>query len=761
MTLRVETRDKTPANGRTESPLQRWLRTNSVLIAGVLITAGFAALMWKQMSLCESLITDNAVLDAARLNNAVAQFRTLYSSEVLARAQVAGVHVSHDYQEHAGAISPPATLSMMLVNRLRDTEGGVKSRLYSDFSFPWRKDGGALDDFERDALPALRANPQTPFVRFETISGEPVIRYATADLMRPSCVNCHNTHPDTPKSDWKLGDVRGVLAVTVPMKSAVARTHAAVQTQFYALAGCGGLVLCVFALAAVRLKRHSDSVEAALHTLSGKQRELAAEREKSDEARRHLQVKADQLDGSRRAALNLMADMAAARDAANAASVAKSNFLANMSHEIRTPMTAIIGFGELLTDRDTSEEDRLRAAETVTRNGQHLLALINDILDLSKIEAGHMEVERLHVNPRKLLDDVQELLSVRSEEKGLSLRVSAANDVPELIVSDPLRLKQALVNLTGNAIKFTESGSVDLLMTCYLSAQTVAFHIIDTGVGMTVAQSKRIFEPFCQADTSMTRRFGGTGLGLTITRQIAQLLGGDLTVTSEPGKGSTFSMTVASGNLTNASTVTSTTAASAQATSTNEHEPTHPKIPDSTIPDSTISTDETPQRERSSRAATTPKLDGRILVVEDGPDNQRLISFLLRKAGAEVDVAGNGRLGVIAAQAARDAGRSYELILMDMQMPVMDGYTATRELRDSGWTGPIVALTAHALSDEIKRCLSAGCDGYLRKPIEKAAFFAAVRQRLDESRLALKNESQSLSQVDSVPAGGSLPNSEL
>lgn len=718
---------------RDDTPLTKWLRENTLGVAGALVFVGFSFVMWQQMSLSEELVEVTAVQDAAKFNQAVQEFRTLYTSEVVMKAKAAGLKITHDYKNHTDAIPLPATLSMMLGDRLGEHESQVRTRLYSDFPFPWRKNGGPRDDFERDALAALRMHPDEPFFEFSSMNGEPVIRYATADLMRESCVNCHNTHADTPKSSWKVGDVRGVLAVTVPMKNAVAQTHASVRSQFYGLAGCGGLVLCFFAFAVVRMSRHSESIEITNQTLKEQQQELKAQREAAEQARAQLQIQVDKSAESRRAALNLMADMEEARDAANAASHAKSDFLANMSHEIRTPMTAILGFGEVLTNSESSDEECARAVETINRNGHHLLDLINNILDVSKIEVGLLEVEQELCSPLGVAHDVCDLLSIRAEEKSLELRVSCAGRVPSQIVSDGFRLKQALVNLVGNAIKFTTSGSIEIRLSCSRNPGRLTFEVIDTGIGMTDEQTAAIFQPFSQADSTMTRRFGGTGLGLTITREIARLLGGDASVTSEPGVGSTFSLSIETGPLDDVAFVLSVDEVTESPS--NQTESVTSTVQNELVETNSAEGGSTDVRAESPKkhpptVSDNPQLSGRILVVEDGPDNQVLISFLLRKAGAKVEIAENGALGVEQALASRDAGQPYDLIIMDMQMPVMDGYAATSTLRESDWTGPIVALTAHALKEEADRCLAAGCDAYLRKPIERPEFFSVIGQHL-------------------------------
>lgn len=385
---------------------------------------------------------------------------------------------------------------------------------------------------------------------------------------------------------------------------------------------------------------------------------------------------------------------------ARAASEAKSAFLANMSHELRTPMTAILGFSELLVDPDASGSDRLNAALTIGRNGQHLLALINDILDLSKIEAGRIELERVGCDPARLLDDVLELLRGRAAEKQIELLAKAMTPVPLRIETDPLRLKQTLVNLIGNALKFTERGSVCVRVECDRQAGRLVFHVDDTGAGMSHESMARLFEPFTQADASTTRRFGGTGLGLAIARSLARMLDGDITVVSTLGVGSTFSLSVGTGPL---------------------HDVAF------------IERFEEARRPQESGAArdSQAQLSGSILLVEDGLDNQRLISFLLKRSGASVTIAGNGQEGVDAALEACKRGTPFDVILMDMQMPVMDGYTAARTLRAQRYSGPIIALTAHAMIGEMERCIASGCDAYLSKPINRALLLRTLAERMN------------------------------
>ncbi|MEZ6114499.1 MAG: ATP-binding protein [Pirellulaceae bacterium] len=391
---------------------------------------------------------------------------------------------------------------------------------------------------------------------------------------------------------------------------------------------------------------------------------------------------------------------------AESASRAKSEFLANMSHEIRTPMTAILGFTDLLRedgDAAYGADERKAAIATIQRNGQYLLDLINDILDLSKVEAGKLQVERIVCSPTKLLSDVLDLMSVRAQAKGLTLSVEFDSQLPAQIETDPTRLRQILINLIGNAIKFTEAGAVRIVASMESrddesgdrSMPLLRIAVIDQGIGMTAAEVGRLFQPFSQADSSTTRKFGGTGLGLTISKRFAEMLGGDIQVRSTPGRGSTFAVTIAARGLHDANALRD-----GQNTGNGGN---------SVVVGS----------DAASPPEPAESLDCRILLAEDGPDNQRLISFVLRKAGAEVTLADNGQIALEMALAAVADNRPFDVILMDMQMPVMDGYQATGRLRDADYRGPIIALTAHAMRSDRQRCLQAGCDDYTTKPIDR------------------------------------------
>jgi len=398
--------------------------------------------------------------------------------------------------------------------------------------------------------------------------------------------------------------------------------------------------------------------------------------------------------------------------AAQAATRAKSEFLANMSHEIRTPLTAIMGYAEtLLFEGDLSKApaQRVEAINTIIRNGKHLLQVLDDVLDLSKIEAGKLEVEPIPCSPVWLVGEVRQLMQVRAEAKGLDLLAEYTGTIPETIQSDPTRLRQILINLVGNAIKFTETGSVRIvtqLLDRHDAEPALQFDVIDTGIGMTSQQVRGLFQPFRQADNSTTRRFGGTGLGLAISKRLAEKLGGDVTVESRPGQGSTFRVTVAIGRLDGVKLLD------------------HPEE---------AATCDAELDETAETGQARPRLDCRVLLADDSPDILRLTSFMLSRAGAQVTAVENGHLAVKQAMGAHDADRPFDLILMDMQMPVLDGYQATASLRRRGYAGPIIALTAHAMSEQREECLRVGCSDHVTKPVREEKLLQVVSRYTSEN----------------------------
>jgi signal transduction histidine kinase/CheY-like chemotaxis protein len=411
-------------------------------------------------------------------------------------------------------------------------------------------------------------------------------------------------------------------------------------------------------------------------------------------------------------------ELAGAQRRVKQAERAKSEFLINISHELRTPMTAILGFADLLLEDGNlalAPDSRLEHLHTLKRNAKNLMEILSDLFDLSQLEAGEVSMCSEVVPLRDVLEGVaSEMLDVAAS-RGIGLDVTYIGKLPMQIQTDPKRLRQILVNLIGNAIKFTDQGGVRVtvqLVTDALDRPKLRIEVADTGQGMSPEALERIFDPFAQADGSLTRSFGGVGVGLALARRLAELQGGELEAESIEGRGSVFRLTVDPGSLEGTEHLEMSTAEGEVANTL-----AFGATADGSLGDA---------RELESPA--------KILYVEDAEDNQRLVGFILQRAGMEVTCADDGSAGVALALASRAAQQPFDLILMDLQMPVMDGYAATRKLRTAGWEGPIIALTAHSIAKEKELSLEAGCDDFATKPIQRAELLKLVVEHLRKHR---------------------------
>jgi PAS domain S-box-containing protein len=787
-----------------KSPLKRWPMQ---AVACVLIAVSAWVVYYTYKS-SERVVFQYATESAQEHAESVTQFRNFYAQELVPRAIRAGVEVTHDYKSRDNALPLPATLTIELGHYLSQVDGGTQVRLYSDLPFPWREGERQLDEFQKQALAHLKTNPRMPFVREEVLNGQRVLRYAQADRMLSGCVTCHNQYPSSPKTDWKVGDVRGALEIILPVSQWQSATTQVLTRTFTVLLGLllGGLLLVWLSVRRMRAslmvaRDLSTQRQQAIHQLHQEisdrqliEQELrlsesklnsiftsvpeaivvadargnivqcnvataeifgfvlsdlvgqnikvlmqTSERDAHDgylqayaqTGQKHLlnqprivrgmrkdgtlfpvrvTVKETRVDDAHffigviqdfTAIQNTQDLLVEAKNKAEQANRMRGEFLANMSHEIRTPMNGILGMTELAMSTDDSQTQK-EYLSLARDSAGHLLHIINQILDFSKIEAGALELEELTVCPAQLVRHTARSLEHLAQTKGVALHVINDASLPELVWLDPVRVRQVLTNLIGNAIKFTDEGSitVESCVRPHTSPDWVTLEIAvtDTGVGFDDARIEALFSPFTQADGSITRSYGGTGLGLAITRSLMQLMGGDVTATSQQGQGACFTIRF--------------------------------PVKHVTLPAAEVVSSSNANMQADLMLLGRPLS---VLLVEDHEINRKLAQIMLQRMGHQFVTANDG-------QQALDCldKEHFDVVLLDVMMPVMDGLTALRLWREREAQRhlrrtTVLMVTAHAMTGDRERFMAAGADGYVSKPMSE------VSLRKEINRAFLRN----------------------
>jgi len=662
------------SNGKTDLQSLQSGYVSRLLVLLLYIVIGLGAVLLYLNKLNMDLVESVTKESASHYVKLLAEFRTLYTSEVVNTAREAGLNISHDYHSKDKSIPLPATLSMLLIEKLEDKGTNVKANLFSPYPFPWRNNNKSLDTFEKSAWVSLNANPQQPVSSVEIVDGVLSMRYAVADIMRPQCVNCHNTHPDTPKSDWKAGDVRGVLEVIEPLDTGFSK----VRQIFLQMVLLISALLLLASFAAVVILRHLKRRHVELHELNGQLHEEMEKKQSAinalHEAQKHEELAKDEAIHAKEQAL-------IAKDEAVAANKAKSQFLANISHEIRTPMNAILGYNQIL-QRDTSlNKDQENSLSIIGRSGEHLLGLINDVLDISKIEANVIEVSNDEFDLQELCHTLSDMFELKAKQKELDWRIVNEFALPSLIVKgDSGKLRQILINLIGNAIKFTESGYVQFSVTP-VKDNLFRFCVIDSGPGIDQAHHKTIFDAFNQGERAS--QAGGTGLGLAISRRYLTLMGSEIHIESKIDEGAKFYFDLELEVL--------------------EEQP-------SEIENRQVS------KLKEGQNVT-------ILVLDDIAINRHLLCRMLNDIGFKTFSAETGYQAI---KIMRE--NKIDLIFSDMMMPVMSGEEFLQKLREFNTETKVVAFSASSLQVDVSYYEQKGFDSYLSKPFRFEDVYDLIKE---------------------------------